>query len=219
VKARRAAQLIFSLAALVGAGSCLDVSGTGIADADIRIVNASGQELGIYLDGQLAIDGSQQLNISLITAPSGTHTLNVRTAAGVDTPLNLDLTPGGFTNTYAYTNSSGVVNLVLLDTTEVPAPNMSKVRAINLSRTAGAIDIYASQPDSTAGTLLSPTFDYLASTPYSQRNAGSWDVYITTAGTTTKLLTTGSFTLLPTERRTIVLIDSASVPIFRALPN
>jgi hypothetical protein len=217
VKARRAAQLVLSLAILAGAASCLDISSTGVGSSQIRIVNASGQQLDIFLDNALAIDASQQLNVSLISVTSGIHELSVRTAAGVETPLELTTTPGGFTNTYVYTNSSGVVNLVLLDTTDVPTGNTGRVRALNLSRLAGSIDVYSN--DAVTTTKLAPTFDYLSTTPYAPETPGGWEVYITPAGSTTKLHSTGVFQANPGDRLTVVLIDSLSVPVFRILPN
>jgi hypothetical protein len=219
VIARKAAHLVLTLGVLVGGASCLDVTGNDVADSQIRIVNASGQTLNIFLDDHLSIDGSVPPNISLIVVQSGEHTLTVRTANGVDTPLTFTTTPGGMANTYAYTTSEGVVNLVLMDTTVAPTGSAARVRAINLSQEAGDVDIYASQPSGTAGTQLAPTFGYLATTPYLEKSAGTWEVYLTTLGTTTKLRSTGSFDVEGGGRRTIVILDSLSVPVFRILPN
>lgn len=219
MKVRRAAQLVLSFGIVVGAASCLDVSGNGVANSQILLVNGSGQMLSVFVDGALQIDDSQQLNISLITLPSGTHTVDVRTAAGVDTPLDLTTPPGGLLNTYAYTTTAGDVKLALLDTTDVPAGNTAKVRAFNLSKLVGNVDVYASQPDGTVGTQLAPSIAYVATTPYVQNSAGPWEVYLTAAGTMNKLSSTGAFTIEPGGRRTVVLIDSAAVPVFRILVN
>ena len=220
MKARRATQLVLSLVALVGGVSCLDVSGAGAADSQIRIGNASGQTLSLFLDDQLQIDDSHQLNISLMQVPSGDHTLTARTSGGIDTPLPLTAPPGGSINTYAYTTASGTLALVLLDTIEVPTGNTALVRAINLSKIVGNVDVYASLLGGSASTLLAPSISYLSTTPYASKAANdSLEVYLTTAGTTTKIRTTGGFPVGPGDRRTVVLIDSGLVQVFRILPN
>jgi hypothetical protein len=211
--------VLLSSLSLLGAASCLDLTGNDVANSQIRVVNASGQSLNIFVDDHLQIDGSVPPNVSLIVLPSGSRKLTARTAAGIDTDLELNLTPGGNVNTYAYTNSSGAVVLALLDSTTAPAGNSAKIRAINLSKLTGAIDIYASQPAGSAGTKLNTTFDYLTLTPFLEKPSGSWEVYYTAAGGSTKLNSTGTFPVQPGERRTVVVLDSASVPIFRVLPN
>lgn len=213
----KAPHVLLSLASLVFAAACLDVTSTGVADAQIQVVNASGQALNLFLDNRLSVDNSQQLNVSLIIAPSGSHTLTVRTAGGVESDLPITTTPGGLAYAYAYTTESGEVNLALLDTMAVPAAGKARVRAFNLSKLAGSVDVYASQPRGSAGILLAPTFDYLAKTDFTEQNAGTWEAYITDAGTTTKIETTGAFDVESGGRRTVVLIDSLSVPVFRVL--
>ena len=219
VNVRSIARTVLPLVALAGAASCLDLTGSDVANSQIRVVNAAGQTLNLFIDDHLSIDGSVPPNVSLVVLASGSHKLTARTAGGVDTDLDLTTPPGGALNTYAYTNSSGVVVLALLDSTTAPTGNAAKIRAINLSKLTGAIDVYASQPDGTAGTKLNPTFDYLTTTPYVQKSSGSWEVYYTAAGAATKLSSTGAFTMQPGERRTVVILDSASVPVFRILPN
>jgi hypothetical protein len=218
VNARQACRAALSVAAFVLAASCLNTSGPGTADTQIRIINASGQALGIYLDGRLEIDQSVQPNVSLIVVPGGDHVLDVRTSNGIDTSLPLVGPPGGFANFYAYTTDAGDVNLIQLDSTATPAGNSTKVRALNLSKIAAG-DIYASISTTDPGTKLAPAFDYLSVTPYMEQTAGAWQVYLTTAGTTTKVLGTGLFPAPPGQTRTVVLIDSATTPIFRILPN
>lgn len=218
VNVRKAARALLPSVALLGAASCLDITGNDVANSQIRIVNAAGQSLGIFVDDHLAIDGSVPPNVSLVQLASGSHKLTVRTAAGVDADLLLTTTPGGAFNTYAYTNSSGVIDFALLDTTIAPTGNVAALRALNLSKLTGAIDIYASSGTGTA-TKLAATFDYLAKTPFAEKASGDWEVYYTAAGSSTKLKSTGSFPIEAGGRRTVVVLDSASVPIFRVLPN
>lgn len=219
MKARTVRQVVLSFVALVGATACLDVTGTDAADSQIRVVNASGQTLNLLVDDRLAIEGSQQLNVSLIQMAAGVHKLAFRTLDGVETALTVTTTPLGIRTAYAYTYVSGEVIGILLDTIAPPPAGKAAVRVINLSNTAGAVDIYGSQPAGSTGTTFVSPFSYLAQSPYMQRDAGTWEVYITEAGTPNMLLTTGSFPIESQGRRTIFLIDSASVPVFRVLPN
>jgi hypothetical protein len=218
VNAGKAARLVLALVALVSTGSCLNLTGNDVANSVIRIANASGQTLTIFIDDHLSIDGSLQGNVSEIVLPSGQHTLGVRTANGVETPLLLTTTPGGLQVAYAYTTSSNLVNLVLLDTTAVPAAGTAKVRAINLSKLIGSVDIYASQPSGATGAQLSTSFDFLTVTPYAQKSSGSWEVYVTAHNTATKVLSTGTFQVESGGRRTLMIIDVGTTPTFRELP-
>jgi hypothetical protein len=210
--------VVLSLVGLVAVTSCLDMNNPVSGDAQLRVINASGQFLSLYLDGVLEIDGSQQLNVSLIIAAAGPHIFSVRTGAGVETPINITTTPGGQSNVYAYTADS-VVNLALLDTIPTPAIGKADVRALNLSSFVGNIDIYATSPTG-ASVQLNPTFDYLTKTPFSEGSSnGSWEVHYNAAGTTSTVNSTGAFAIEDGGRRTVVVIDSGSIPVFRILPN
>lgn len=218
MNARKLARRVLSVVALASAAACLDLTGNEAANSVIRVANASGQELTILIDDHLSIDGSLQGNVSEIVLASGEHTLAVRTANGVETPLLLTTTPGGLHVAYAYTDASNVVNLVRMDSTAVPTGGAVKVRAINLSRLLTDVDIYATQTGGATPTQLSPTFDFRTTTPYTEKTAGSWEVYVTAKGTTNKVLSTGSFAVEPGGRRTLMIIDVGGIPTFREMP-
>jgi len=208
--------VLLSLACLPFTAACLDVTSSGVADAQIQVVNASGQPLNIFLDNRLSVENSQQLNVSLIIAAPGTHVVTVRTGGGINTNLPVTTTPRGLAYAYAYTTPGGAVELKLLDTVTTPGAGKVKIRAFNLSKLAEGVDVYASQPGG-ADVQLAPTFDYLAKTDYIEGNAGSWQVYLTAAGTTTDIAATGAFDIESGGRRTVVVIDSLSFPVFRVL--
>jgi hypothetical protein len=219
VKARPARHVVLSLVVLAAATACLDVTGTRAADSQIRVVNATGQTLNLLMDDRLAVEASQQLNISLIQIAAGVHTLTFRTLDGAETPITVTTTPLGIRTAYAYTYASGEVIGIILDTIAPPPAGKASVRAINLSKTAGAVDIYGSQPAGTAGTLFVSPFSYLTASSFMQRDAGKWEIYLTDAGSSNKILTTGEVNIESQGRRTVFLIDSASVPVFRVLPE
>ncbi|HEY4304347.1 MAG TPA: hypothetical protein VGM82_07770 [Gemmatimonadaceae bacterium] len=60
-------------------------------------------------------------------------------------------------------------------------------------------------------------FAYGAESPYLQSDPGTWEVFITAPGGTTKLATTGAINIPAGERRTAVLLDSAKIIFFRVV--
>jgi len=219
VNVRKAPRVVLSLVALVVASACLDTTAPAAANSEIRIINASEQTLNIFMDDRLAIDQSQQSDVSLIQLASGDHKLTFRNANGVETPLPITTTPAGFRTTYVYTNSSGEVVAVLLDTIVPPPPGQASVRVVNLSRVAGSVDVYGSQPPGAQGVAFGTAMSFLAESPSMQKDAGVWDAYYTLSGSTQKVLSADEFPIESQGRRTLILIDIASVPVFRLLLN
>ena len=80
-----------------------------------------------------------------------------------------------------------------------------------MSANAGSIEIWRTQPDFSTGTHIMTPFPYKATSPYLQSTPGPWEVYVTPAGGTTKLATTGVVNVPDGGRRTVVLLDSAGV--------
>jgi hypothetical protein len=215
----KAAHVLLSLVCLTVLSACLNTTESGPPNSQIRVVNATGQTVNLFLDNQLAIENSNQLNVSLIVTPPGTHTLGFRTANGVETPVSFTTTPGGFSTVYGYTNGSGAIVAVAMDTTAVPPSGQAAVRVINVSHLLGDVDIYGSQPNGTPGTQFVTPFNYLTTSPFMLKSQGSWEVYTTAVGSSTRLRSTGAFPIEDGGRRTVFLIDSGTVPVFRILPN
>jgi hypothetical protein len=95
----------------------------------------------------------------------------------------------------------------------------SKLRAVNLSQSIGGIDIWRTQPDFHTPTKIQIPFPYLSTTAFVQSDSGFWEVFITRAGSTAQLTTTGQFRIEPTGKRTVIVLDSANTPILRVLPE
>jgi hypothetical protein len=211
--------VVLSLVSLIAAAACLDTTSPGNGgNTQIRIMNASGQALNLFLDNRLAVDQSVQTNLSLIITRPGPHTLTFRTANGDETNLPLLTTPRGFTTTYAYTDDQGVVVGVILDSAATPATDKAKVRFTNLSRLAPSVDAYVSQPAGAAGTLAMAALPYLSSSSFVEMDAAELEVYVTDVGAPDKLQST-TFEADGASRWTVFLVDSADVPVFRIAPN
>jgi hypothetical protein len=98
------------------------------------------------------------------------------------------------------------------------AVGKTKVRVANFSKATG-IQIWRTQPDFPTPTLIQTPFPYLAVSPYLESTVGAWEVYVTNNGSTTKLATTGLFSVLSQNKATVVLMDSSGVPVFRVMPE
>jgi hypothetical protein len=121
--------------------------------------------------------------------------------------------------TYAYSPNATTLNAVLLDTGGVVPAGKSKLRVAHLSKLAGNIDIWRTQPDAPTPTRIQTPFPYLSTTPFVQSDSGAWEVFITPAGSATPLLTTHLFRIPSGGKRTVVLLDSSGTMIFRVLPE
>ena len=112
---------------------------------------------------------------------------------------------------------SSLAATVLADTGELVPVGKSKLRVAHLSPNAGSIEIWRTQPDFQTPVHIMTPFDYLATSPYLQSDPGAWEVFVTRPGTTTKLATTGLVQVPSGEKRTVVLLDSAGVMLFRVI--
>jgi hypothetical protein len=126
---------------------------------------------------------------------------------------------GQVSTTYAYSPNATTLSAVLLDTGGIVPAGKSKLRVTHLSKIAGNIDIWRTQPDFPAPTRIQTPFPYLSTTPFVQSDSGAWEVFITAAGSTTPLLTTHVFRIPSGGKRTVVLLDSSGTMIFRVLPE
>ena len=107
----------------------------------------------------------------------------------------------------------------MLDTGGIVPFGKSKVRVLHLTKNAGEIDVYRTQPDFQTPTRIQFPFPYMTTTPFVQSDSGVWEVYITPVGTQTKIISTGLFRIEGGGKRTIVFMDSANKTIVRVLPE
>ncbi|HEY4303683.1 MAG TPA: DUF4397 domain-containing protein [Gemmatimonadaceae bacterium] len=205
-----------SVGSLVLSSSCLDVS-KHTTIAEVRVVNASGQTLSVFMDDDISVTSSVPPNVSLIGVTAGTHMLSIRNSASIITQLIFDASEGCKLNMVAYTTDAGDLTLVQLDSTDAPGGASAKIRALNLSRIAGNVDFYASIPGDTA-LVLSSALPVAGKTAYATETAGPWQVYLTTSGTKTKVAASDPFTTVAGDRYTTILLDADGLVVLRVLP-
>ena len=207
------------MAAVVTIAACLDVTNPPAADTQVRVINASGATINIFADGTELVDAAAPSNVSVMFLTAGPHQLQFQTTSGLSSSLNVTTVPGGLLETYVVSPNATTLTSAVLDTGSVVPPNKSKIRVAHLSKLSGNIDIWRTQPDFLTPTRIQTPFPYLAVSPFVQSDSGFWEVFITPAGSTTRLLSTGQFRIESTGKRTVVLMDSGNVQIFRILPE
>ena len=214
-------RLLLGLSAIVGITACLDVTNPPEADTQIRVINASGSAINIFLDGNETVSSAATSNVSAIFVTAGQHQLRFQANGGLSTTLGVNTVSGQVVETYVISPNATSLTSAVLDTGSVVPLNKSKIRVVHLSRNVGAIDIWRTQPDFLTPTRIQFPFPYLAATPFVQSDEGFWEVFITPegGGPGNVLLSTGQFRVESMGKRTIVLMDSANTQVFRILPE
>jgi hypothetical protein len=207
-----------SLIALITACN-LDVTNPPAADSQLRVVNISDAQIDITVDGQLILTAVSPANVSALFVTPGSHQLTISAEGTSQTStITVGLSSGQVTTTYAFEPNTSSLVAVQLDTGGAVAVGKIKVRVANFSKATG-IQIWRTQPDFPTPTLIQTPFPYLAVSPYLESTVGAWEVYVTNNGSTTKLATTGLFSVLSQNKATVVLMDSSGVPVFRVMPE
>lgn len=156
---------------------------------------------------------------------AGTRQLLVQPPGGspapfINSPVNLSASTK---NTFILGGwgTFGTMGLLALDDTSPPTSGI-KLRVADVAAQAGPVDIYVLQsPNTPSGTpTFSPSSLPFASS-YLVLAAGTYDVFVTTSGTTTVLFHTGPMAFTAGQNRTIVLSNnclptSCSFNSFRA---
>ena len=186
----------------------LFATGCGSSSANVRILNA----IPIQSNIDMLIDSKNVASAipygsasAYINVSSGSRHLQIQ-PTGVSSPFvdqNISLSSGSYDTILDTSNGASVFT----DNHATPASGDVSIRVINASSTLGASDVYIV----TAGNGLgSPTYSSLgvsSASEYTSIAAGSYQVYFTTPGTTSVLLTTGTLSLSSGQVRTVVAIN------------
>jgi hypothetical protein len=190
----------------------------GTGSAAIRVVNASQAPVDIVVDGETVLHGLQVATVSdRINVASGNHQVRLAGPSGSSAQVAIDAPTGATRIAVVTPSSSSLSATVLADTGALVPAGKTKLRVAHLAAGAGSIEIWRTQPDFQTPIHLMTPFDYQATSPYLQSDAGNWEVFVTRAGSTTKVTTTGSVAIPAGEKRTVVLLDSAGVMRFRVI--
>ncbi|HEX9607522.1 MAG TPA: DUF4397 domain-containing protein [Gemmatimonadaceae bacterium] len=150
---------------------------------------------------------------SLVLKKTADTTVTVATI-GFTVADNLDYT------VYATGGTGGapVTNFVTTDANPVPTASQVEVRIINMSPTAGAVDVFVTAPnaDLSTATPTAANLAYQAASPYAVFAPGTYQVRAVPAGTlpaaraTSVVVTLNNVALAGGAGRTVIIADRAA---------
>ncbi|MEO7042102.1 MAG: DUF4397 domain-containing protein [Gemmatimonadaceae bacterium] len=227
----RGLALVGIAAGLVAVSGCQVDNALGPTNnqAIVQFINAANSyaTADLFVDGVDALSGLPygQGSSIYVNAPTTPRSFAIRSAPDTTTLASSQLVVAN-KGTYALIltqHASGAGLLVLPDTVSVPPTNSIGLRIVNVSPTAGAVDVYITGADST--TLTTPVatnIPFEGVTNYQNVGVGTVHLVITSAGTKTVLLDVNATALTPGQVRTFVLIDAdaGGLPItWLAIPD
>lgn len=216
-------RLALLLAAFLVAG-CDDDDTLTVEDFDssVQVVNATRTPLELRIDGSSVVT----IGVARVSTPfrlsSGRHEIQLIGAPEVSARVTVNVDPGVpaiavIVPANRSETERGIVARVLADTGRIVPAGKSKLRVANFASTTVNVDIWRTQPDHPDPVRVMAPFPFRSVSPYLESDAGVWEVFVTPAGGTTRLVTTGPLAIPSGERRTVVLIDSVGVLRLRVL--
>lgn len=203
-----------------GCDDLLTVNADG--SSDIRVINASRAPIDVLVDGKIVLSGLAVSRVSeKLTVTPGAHTVRLRAVGdGSSADLSVTMSAGSTLTTVASPSTgSALAASVLADSGSSVPVGKSKLRVSHLSAGAPAVDIWRTQPDFATPIRVMLPFVYLATSPYLQSDPGSWEVFVTPAGSTAPLVSTGAIVVPSGHRMSVVLLDSAGVLRLRLIAD
>jgi len=205
------------LAALALVGCGLNPSGTGTGTT-MRVANLipGSTSVSVTADGTSFMSGSP---FETITAsqdiPAGNYTVNVN-IAGANNPVFTAPETLGNVSTYtflAFGAPTNVLGVLLIDTLfiNVPANNFA-LRLVNVSPTAGGVDIYLTAPGadiSTASPLITAIF-YGGGSAFINVPLGNYQLRLTRTGTKEVIFDAPAPTFADASGQTVVAYSRGS---------
>lgn len=164
--------------------------------ANVLVTHASPNAPGV----DLLIDGSKvntsalafPLNTGYLKAESGTRNVKVNVAGTTTTVINADLNLEKDKNysVFAIDSVSKISAIVVADDLTAPASGKAHVRFIHLSPNAPAVDVAV-----TGGAVVFGNKSFKDATAFTPLNAGTYNLEVRVAGTTTVALPLPGITL------------------------
>ncbi len=166
------------------------------ATSNVKVVHASPDAPAVDLLVNDAIAGSGLSfpnNTGYLNITSGTKNIKVNVAGTSTTVIEADVLFNAYKNfsIFAVDAVANISPLVIEDDLTVPASGKSHVRFIHLSPDAPAVDITL-----TDGTIVFGNNAFKEFTAFTPLDAGSYDLQVRVAGTSTIALELGTITLI-----------------------
>ena len=192
-----AALAVLAVVSLAGCGEDNDSNPVAPASTSARVmaVHASpdAPAVDLVVDGVVASAGlAFPSNTSYLSVPAGTRNVKVNVAGTTTTVIdaNLPVSAGANYSVFANGPVSSIGALVVADDLTPPAAGKAHVRFVHLSPDAPAVDVAV-----TGGPVLFGNRAFQEYTAFTPVNAGTYDLEVRPAGTTTVALAIPGVTL------------------------
>jgi hypothetical protein len=194
----RLAALVLLVASSIGSAGCSDDKKNPTAPvptASVMVVHASpnAPAVDLLVDGTVAGAGLAYPNhTAYLSVTSGTRNVKVNVAGTSTTVINADLalaTAAHYT-VFACDSVSSIEPLVLTDDLSAPAAGKAHVRFVHLSPNAPAVDVAVQ-----GGAVLFPNQVFKGSSAFTPVTAGTYNLEVRLAGTSTVVLPLPGITL------------------------
>lgn len=205
--------------ALLGlAAGCGDdaVAPVPVQEARVRVLHASpdAPAVDVLVDGQVVLTNVPfKASSPYLAVPAGARNLRVRATANPSLVV-IDVTPTLAASTdYTVIARNLVASIepwLLTDDNTAPATGSIKLRLVHSAPGAPTVDIYVTTPGADL-SLSTPTLTdvpYAAASNYLAVPAGTYQVRVCPANTTTVAIDSGALTLAAGQIRTAVAVDS-----------
>jgi hypothetical protein len=205
--------------------SCGTTSSSG-NDAQLRFLQASpdAPQVNVLVDGLSVARNLGYGNATgYIPQKAGSHQVQVVTVVGA-LPIfseTVSLNSSNF-QTLLFTGPAASIQPVMLDDTPpTVVANDAYVRVVNASAAMGAADVYIVPAGSGIGGVqpAAAGLGFDQDTGYQLTVAGTYQVFMTTPGTSQALLSTGPIGLTSSQNQTLVALDGTSGVFIYSLLN
>ncbi len=171
------------------------IPAAAVSEARVMAVHASpdAPAVDLLVDGAVAGTGlSFPNNTAYLGVPSGTRNVKVNVSGTTTTVINADLplTPGADYSVFATGDVGSISPLVVQDDLTAPAAGKAHVRFVHLSPDAPSVDVAV-----TSGPVLFADKAFRQYSAFTPVDAGSYDLEVRPAGSTTVVLALPGVTL------------------------
>lgn len=189
----RLSAVALGLVAVLGLSGCSDDDKSNplapsVQQARVMVVHASpdAPAVDLIVDGAVAGSGlAYPNNTPYLEVPRGTRNVKVNVAGTSTTVIEADLpvTGGASYTVFAADSVSSIAPVVLTDDLTTPASGKAHVRFVHLSPNAPAVDVAV-----TGGPVVFGNREFKQATAFTPLDAGTYDLEVRVAGTSTVAL-------------------------------